>query len=111
MILQAEFRRLANQPVPRQELQETQRYMAGSYLVGLQTQDAVAATLARNWVVGLPASYLVDYVAQVRAVTAPQVQAMARKYFVPEAYSIVVVSDPAVATQLALFGKFEQFKP
>ena len=61
---------MANEPVPRQELQETQRYLAGSYLVGLQTQDAVAGALARNWVVGLPAAHLVDYVAKVRAVSA-----------------------------------------
>ena len=108
---QSEFRRMANEPVPPRELQETQRYLAGSYLVGLQTQDAVAGALARNWMVGLPATHLVDYVAKVRAVTAPQVQAMAKKYFAPEAYSIVVVGDPAVAPQLAPFGKFEVFKP
>ena len=108
---QAEFRRLGSEPVPRHELQETQRYMAGSYLVGLQTQDAVAGALARNWMVGLPANDLVDYVAKVRAVTALEVQAMAKKYFVPEAYSIVVVGDPAVAPQLQPFGKFETIQP
>ena len=108
---QAEFRRMANEAVPRRELQETQRYLAGSYLVGLQTQDAVVATLARNWVVGLPATHLVNYVAQVRAVTAPQVQAIAKKYFAPEAYSIVVVGDAAVAPQLLPFGTFEAVKP
>lgn len=108
---QSEFKRMGDEPVPRQELRETQRYLAGSYLVGLQTQDAVAGELARNWVVGLPATHLVDYVAKVRAVTAPQVQAMARKYLAPEAYSIVVVGDPSVAPQLAPFGKFEVVKP
>ena len=108
---QSEFKRMASEPVPRQEMQQTQRYLAGSYLVGLQTQDAVAGALARNWMVGLPPTYLVDYVAKVRAVTAPQVQAMARKYFAPEAYSIVVVGDPAVAPQLVPFGKFEVVKP
>ena len=45
------------------------------------------------------------------AVTAPQVQAIAKKYFVPEAYSIVVVGDPAVAPQLLPYGKFEVQKP
>ncbi len=108
---QAELRRMASEPVPRQELQETQRYMAGSYLVGLQTQDAVAGALARNWMVGLPPTQLVDYVAKLRAVTAPQVQAIAKKYFVPEAYSIVVVGDPAVAPQLLPYGRFEVLKP
>ena len=108
---QSEFKRMANTPVPPRELQQTKRYLAGSYLVGLQTQDAVAGALARNWMVGLPATHVVDYVAQVRAVTAPQVQTVAKKYFVPEAYSIVVVGDPAVAPQLLPFGKFEAKKP
>lgn len=108
---QNELKRMAQHPVPKQELQETQRYLAGSYLVGLQTQDAVAATLARNWVVGLPATHLVDYVAQVQAVTARQVQAIAKQYFAPEAYTLVVVGDSAVAPQLEAFGKFEVIKP
>ena len=71
----------------------------------------MAGALARNWMVGLPANDLVDYVAKVRAVTALEVQAMAKKYFVPEAYSIVVVGDPAVAPQLQPFGKFETIQP
>lgn len=49
--IQREMRRLQTEPVPAQELVETQRYLSGSYLVGLQTQSALVGTLARNWVV------------------------------------------------------------
>jgi len=104
---EAELKRISSQPVPRQELQDTQRYLTGSYLVGLQSQAAVAGTLARNWMLGLPPEFLTDYVPQVRKVTAAQVQAVARKYLAPENLSIVVVGDPAVLAQLKPFGDFK----
>ena len=43
--------------------------------------------------------------------TAAQVQAVAKTYFAPEAYSWVVVGDAAVAPQLQPFGRFETLKP
>lgn len=104
---EAEFKRIGSQPVPQRELQDTQRYLTGSYLVGLQSQAAVAGTLARNWMLGLPPETLTDYVPQVRRVTAAQVQAVSRKYLAPENLSIVVVGDPAVAAQLKPFGTFQ----
>ena len=104
---EAEFARIGSQPVPRQELLETQRYLVGSYLVRQQSQEALAATLARNWVMGLPASALGDFVQQVQRVTAAQVQTLARKYYAPGSHSIVVVGDPAVAEQLKPYGEFQ----
>jgi predicted Zn-dependent peptidase len=109
--IQREMRRLQTEPVPAQELAETQRYLSGSYLVGLQTQSALVGTLARNWVVGLPPEQLVNYTKAVHRVTAAQVQAVAKTYFAPEAYSWVVVGDAAVAPQLQPFGRFETLKP
>jgi zinc protease len=105
----AEFRRLGSEPVPAQELDDTKRYVAGTYLIANQLQGAVASTLARNWLVGLPASALAEYVPQVRAVDAATVQAMAAKYFDPARQSIVVVGDAeAVGAQLDELGRFER---
>jgi zinc protease len=104
----AEYRRMADEPVPAQELEDTKRYVAGGYLLNNQMQGAVAATLASNWLVGLPAEFLGQYVPKIRAVDAAQVQAMGRKYFDPKEQSIVVVGDPkAVAEQLKPYGTFE----
>ncbi|GAB6196359.1 M16 family metallopeptidase [Lysobacter xanthus] len=104
----AEFSRMGEEPVPAQELEDTKRYVAGGYLLNNQMQAAVAATLASNWLVGLPAQFLGEYVPKIRAVDAAQVQAMGRKYFDPKAQSIVVVGDPkAVAEQLAPYGTFD----
>lgn len=103
----AEFERLASEPVPARELEDTKRYVAGGYLISNQMQGAVAATLASNWLLGLPSEFLASYVPRIREVDAAQVQAMARKYFDPKDQSVVVVGDAAaVAAQLEPFGPF-----
>jgi zinc protease len=105
----AEFKRMADEPVPAQELEDTKRFVAGGYLISNQMQGAVAGSLAGNWLAGLPPEFLGEYVPKIRGVTAAQIQEAAKTYLVPEAYSIVVVGNTkAVAEQLAPFGPFEQ---
>ena len=102
-----EFERLGKEPVPAQELEDTKRYIAGGYMIGNQQQGSVAATLASQWLMGLPSDFLGQYVPRIRAVDAAQVQAIAKKYFVPAEQSIVVVGDgKAVAEQLKAYGEF-----
>lgn len=104
-----EFDRLGTEPVPATELEDTKRYVAGGYLITNQMQGAVAATLANNWLSGLPAEFLGQYVPKIRAVDAAQVQAMAKKYYAPKDQSIIVVGDgKAVAEQLKPYGEFER---
>ena len=103
-----EFTRLAEEPVPAEELDDTKRYVAGGYLINNQMQGAVAATLASNWLVGLPSEFLASYVPKIREVDAAQVQAIAKKYFDPRDQSIIVVGDgEAIAEQLKSYGEFE----
>lgn len=103
---EAEFKRMVNEPVPAQELAEVKRYLAGSFAVGLETQAAVASTLARNWLVGRGPAYLGEVVPRIQRVTAAQVQAAARQYYDPAQMSLVVVGDPAVRAQLQPWGAF-----
>jgi zinc protease len=104
----SELRRMGDELVPTQELEDTKRYVAGGYLISTQMQGAVATTLANNWLVGLPAEFLGEYVQKMRAVSSAQVQAMGRKYLDPNAMSVVVVGDSkAVAEQLKNYGKFQ----
>ena len=55
---------------------------------------------------GRPADYLSRYVEKANAVTAAQVQSVAREFFDPKQQSIVVVGDAAVAEQLKTYGTF-----
>jgi zinc protease len=103
-----EFTQLGSKPVSDDELAQTKHYLAGGYLLLNQQQAQVAAALADYWLVGLPPQTLSDYVPKVQAVTAAQVQAMARKYFAPKDQSVVVVGVADVKSQLAPYGAFEQ---
>jgi zinc protease len=103
----AEYRRIGSELVPAEELAMTQRYMAGTFLVSNQVQGAMAATLAQQWLVGLPPEFLSQYVQRLQRVDAEQVRSIAKKYFSPETQSIVVVGDKAaVSEQLKAWGDF-----
>ncbi len=106
-----EYARLGEKPVPADELEMTQRYLAGGFALMNQQQSQVASTLADFWLVGLPPQTLTDYVTRLRAVTAQQVREMARKYYAPKEQSIVVVGDASVLPQLKPWGEFEQQTP
>jgi len=102
-----EFAQLGSKQVSDDELAQTKHYLAGGYLLFNQQQAQVAAALADYWLVGLPPQTLSDYVPKLQAVTAAQVQAMARKYFAPKDQSIVVVGVDDVKSQLAPYGNFD----
>lgn len=101
-----EYRRIGAELVPADELAMSKRYVAGSYLLTTQLQGAVAQTLANNWLIGLPAEYLGQYVPLIQKVSAEAVREIGKTYFSPETQSVVVVGDKAVAEQLKGFGEF-----
>jgi predicted Zn-dependent peptidase len=103
----AEYKRIGADLVPAAEMEMNKRYVAGNYLLANQMQRSVAATLASNWVVGLPPEFLGEFVPLIQKVTPQQVRDVSRKYFAPEKQSIVVVGNKAaVADQLKAFGEF-----
>ncbi len=107
-----EYRRLGAEPVSDAELAMNKRYMAGSYLVSTQLQGSLGRQLAGNWLVGLPAEFLGNFVPALQKVTAAEVQAVGKKYFNPDEQSWVVVGDSTkIAEQLKAFGEFTTLKP
>lgn len=103
----AEYRRIGAEPVPAEELKTARRYIAGTLLLSVQQQGAMAQRVARDWMLGLPPSRLVDFVPQLQRVTAAQVQRVGRRYFAPETQSLVIVGDrAAIVEQLKPYGEF-----
>ena len=102
-----EYQRIGSELVPAKEMEMNKRYVAGGYLLSNQQQRSVAATLASNWLVGLPPEFLGQYVPLMQKVTPEQVRTVAKKYFAPERQSIVVVGDPSkLDEQLKPYGEF-----
>ena len=105
-----EFDRIGTTDVGADELARAKRYFAGIYLFQNQLQGAVAATLASNWLVGLPPEYLGTYVAKAQAVTPEQVREIGRKYYASRHQSLIIVGErAAIAKELEHFGEFAPY--
>jgi len=101
-----ELQRMIEEPVGVAELGRSQRYLAGVYLFRNQLRGAVAGSLANLWIDGRAPEELGEYTTRIKAVTAAEVQDVARRYFNPKDQSLIVVGDPSTAEQLKAFGEF-----
>ncbi len=76
-----EFARLRDEPVTPRELEQAQTYAIGTHAIRQQSGGAVLGDMVDAYLFGRLAE-LTEHDARVRAVTAPQMQAIARAYFV-----------------------------
>jgi predicted Zn-dependent peptidase len=106
-----ELQRMIEEPVGVAELGRSQRYLAGVYLFRNQLRGAVAGSLANLWIDGRAPEELGEYTTRIKAVTAAEVQDVARRYFNPKDQSLIVVGDPSTAEQLKAFGEFRTATP
>jgi zinc protease len=105
-----ELDRMRALPVEAKELEDARSYMSGVFSLGLGTQDGIAGQLANAYLDELPEDYLETFRERVRALTADDVLAAARKYFDSANSQIVIVGDrEAVGAQAALYGEVETF--
>jgi zinc protease len=101
----SELEKMASTPVPTPELTANKNYLAGIYLVRLETQDGLASQLNTMKTLGLPNNYLETYVTRVRSVEPDGLLAAAKKYLAPGDDAIVVVGDASkIADALKKFG-------
>ena len=87
-----EIRILQTEPVPADELETVQNFMAGEFVGSLNTPFEIAD---RYKVILLddtiPADFLTTYIEHVRAVTPPDILEMANRYLLPETLYEVIV--------------------
>ncbi len=100
-----ELKDIIQDPPAKQELERTQNFISGTYLLHLETQSGLASQLINTKLMGLPNEYLERYTERVRSVTPEQIRGVAEKYMAPDKAAIVVVGDASkIATSLAKFG-------
>ncbi|HEY2017197.1 MAG TPA: hypothetical protein VGH38_27015, partial [Bryobacteraceae bacterium] len=100
-----ELDHMASAPLPADELSNVKNFIAGMYLLRLETQDGLANQLASMKALGLPNNYLETYTTRVRSVEPDQVQAAAKKYIAPGQSAVVVVGDASkIADALKKLG-------
>ncbi|MBZ5620340.1 MAG: insulinase family protein [Acidobacteriia bacterium] len=101
----AELDQMASTPVGSDELTNIKNYVAGLYVLRLETQDGLANQLNSMKALGLPNDYLETYTTRVRSVEPDQVLSAAKKYMAPGQAAVVVVGDASkIGDALKKFG-------
>jgi hypothetical protein len=88
-----ELRRIRDEAVPQAELDKAKAYIALSLPGDFETTAGSAGQFSSLLTFGLPLDYYNSYVARINAVTAADVQRVARQYLDLDRFTIVVVGD------------------
>ncbi len=88
-----EIRRIRSEDVPAPELAMQRQYLAGNYLLSLESPATTAERVQAIDLYGLPADYFKNYARRVAGVSAERVKELARKYIDVDDATIVVVGE------------------
>ncbi|HRP59436.1 MAG TPA: insulinase family protein, partial [Vicingus sp.] len=99
-----ELKRIVNEKVTEQELQDIKNYMTGTFAYSLQDPQTIANFALNIAKYKLPADYYTTYLKKLSEVTVDDIKAVAEKYIKPDNAYIVVVGDKSVAKTLAPFS-------
>lgn len=105
-----EMDRMRSLPVTPEELDSARNYLAGVFSLGVATQDGLLGQLSTVYLDLLPDNYLETYRQRIRALTADDVLAAARRHFDSANAQIVIAGDrEQIAAQAALFGPVTEY--
>jgi zinc protease len=88
-----QMRRLRQEAVSDQELEDAKAYLKGSFPRRLETTRKIADFLSALWFFNLGDDYVDKYPAYIDAVTKDDVRRVAEKYLQPENYRLVIVGN------------------
>lgn len=88
-----EVRRIRDSAIEEKELKMQRDYLAGNYLLSLESPTTTAARVQEMEFYGLPADYYKGYAKRVTSVTPDKAQALAKKYLRDEGLTIVAVGE------------------
>jgi len=88
-----ELRRIRDEAVPPAELEKAKSYIVLGLPGNFETTGGSAAQYRDLLIYDLPLDYYASYMAGITAVTAADVQRVARRYVDPDHFAIVVVGD------------------
>jgi zinc protease len=105
-----EIRRIRDESVPSKELDESKRSIVASFALSLEQPSRVLNFAITRKLYGLPADYWDTYSSKIAAVTAEDVQRVARKYLNPETLQLVAVGDATkIKTILEKYGTVDVY--
>jgi zinc protease len=89
----AQLRRIREERVPADELAAAKGFLAGSFPLRIETVGQIGSQIATTLLLGLPVENLTEYRERILAVTAEDVQRVARDYVRPDQAVVVIVGD------------------
>jgi predicted Zn-dependent peptidase len=105
-----ELNRIRDEKVPADELEEQKRSIVASFALSLESPAQLLNYAITRKIYGLPDDYWDTYPAKVMAVTADDVQRVARQYVNPQTQQVVVVGDAKkIKSVLEKFGHVEVY--
>ena len=107
-----EFQAIRDVPVPAMELADAKGAIVASFVLALENPSGVLSRWLEQREYGLPEDYWDQYSAKVQAVTAADVQRVAKKYVPLDNAQVIAVGDASkIAELLKKFGPVEQTSP
>jgi len=107
-----EFNRLQNELVPAEELERAKRSILGSFALTLENSEGILGRTLELIRIGLPMNYWDTYPGRIQAVTAADVQRVARKYLGAGKVQLLAVGErKAIEEGLGKFGPVEIVDP
>jgi predicted Zn-dependent peptidase len=105
-----ELKRLRDEPVSADELENAKRAIIGSFALSLEQPNTLLQNIITQKLYNLPADYWDTYPQKVSAITVADVQNAAKKYIDLGHLQVVAVGDAAKARDiLAKYGKVEVY--
>jgi zinc protease len=83
------------QSVPADELRRGKNLITLSFPGTFETTGSMAARLADLVIYGLPDTYFNEYTAKIQAVTAADLERVAKQYIQPDHFAVVIIGDLA----------------
>lgn len=90
-----ELGRIRDEVVPEKEIRDAKSFLTGVFPLQIETQEGLINRLVQIKMYGLPADYLQTYRDRINAVTAADIQRVARQYIQPDKVAMVIVGDAA----------------
>jgi len=105
-----ELNRMRDDVVPAEELDNAKRAIIGSFALSLEQPQALLQNIITQKLYNLPADYWDTYPQKVSAITAADVQRVAKQYIDLGHLQVVAVGDAAKAREiLAKYGKVQLY--
>jgi zinc protease len=105
-----EIRQMRDVAVPEKEMADTKKALVAGFALSLESPNAILNDYIDRYIYKLPADYWDTYPTRIEAITAADVQRVAKKYWASDRLQIVAVGDASkVEPALRKLGEVQAF--